>query len=142
MSTTNNKSVTQLREIVSLLSAAVEKVAAEWEGQPGKDPLNGQTEGARSSVSHAEKQTVKTVLAAVGSLESLIVDPHERLLALSTSYTIARAVHIVAENNVAELLAQAGDGGLRAVDLARSTGIEEKKLCEYLCLWRGESCLA
>lgn len=138
-----DKRVTQLREIFSLLSTAVEKVASEWELRSSEDTLHARTEGAESTVSHAEYDAVKTVLAAVGSLESLIQEPHVRLISLSTSYTIARALHIAAENNVAELLAGAGDDGLRAVDLARSTGIEEKKLCKYVS-WTtgGDLCLA
>jgi hypothetical protein len=126
-----NKSVTQLREIFTLLSTAVEKLASEWELRSSKDPLHTDTKGVDSSVSHVEYNTVKTVLAAVGSLESLILEPHARVISLSISYTIARALHIAAENNIAEVLARAGDDGLLAADLARSTGIEEKKLCKY-----------
>ena len=130
--TDTKKNVIQLREILSLLSTAVEKIASEWELRSSEDSLHARNEGADSSESHDEYDAVKTVLAAVGSLESLIMEPHVRLISLSTSYTIARALHIAAENSVAEVLARAGESGLRATHLARSTGIDEKKLCKCI----------
>lgn len=139
----NDRRVTELREIVSLLSTAVEKLISERKEGSSKDFVHTKTEDTGSTISHAEHDAVKTVLAAAGSLESLVVEPHVRLISLSTSYTISRALHIAAENNIAEVLAQAGDDGLRVVELARSTGIEEKKLCKYVSKTRsGEVCLA
>ena len=126
----NNKPIAQLREILSLLSTAVETIASEWELHSNEGLLNGEAGYTASSASHTKYNAVKTVLAAVGSLESLVVEPHVRLISLSTSYTIARALHIAAERNVAELLARAGDDGIHATELARLTGIEEKKLCK------------
>jgi hypothetical protein len=126
--THDEKPVAQLREILALLSTAVEQLACEWESRLGTGICHAELENVGSNVTHAEYKTVKTVLAAVGSLESLIVEPHAHLFSMATSYTIARALHVAAENNVAEVLAGAGEGGLRAAELATSTGIEEKKL--------------
>ncbi|CZR56846.1 related to O-methyltransferase [Phialocephala subalpina] len=127
-----SKPVAQLREILSLLSTAVEKIASEWELHSSHDSHHGSREATDSSVSHTEYDAVNTVLAAVGSLESLVLEPHVHLISMSMSYTIARALHIAAEHNVADLLARAGEEGLHAADLARSTGIEEKKLCRIM----------
>jgi hypothetical protein len=123
------KDATQLREILFLLSTAVEKIASEWEPRLSGS-LHAKIDDAELILSHAEHDAIKTVQAAVGSLESLIVEPHMQLVCMATSFTIARALHIAAEGNVAELLSQAGKEGLSVTDLARETGIEEKKLCK------------
>ena len=136
-----DKPVAQLRETLALLSTAVEKIASEWEQRSDNRDIHAKM-GADLSISHVEHDAVKMVLAAIGSLESLIVEPHMRLNILSSSYTIPRALHIAAEKNVAEVLAQGKNNGVHAADLARSTGIEEKKLCKYVSKTRkGDMCL-
>lgn len=138
----SRKSVVQLREILALLSAAVEDIASEWELSSNEDYPRGENKLSDATKSHTEYDAVKTVLAAVGSLESLIVDPYVRLITLSASYTIARALHIAAEINVAELLEQGGDDGVHASILARSTGIEENKLCKHAFKLRSRDCFS
>ncbi|OAL29887.1 hypothetical protein AYO22_01793 [Fonsecaea multimorphosa] len=139
-----DKPAAQLREVLALLSAAVESLASEWESSPGHDDAAASatdTENAAAAttttkntntVSHAENDAVKVIIAALGSIESLVLDPHTRLLNLSMSYLIARALHVAAEHGVAELLARAEQGGVSAVQLAKETGIEEGKLCRVM----------
>ncbi|KIW97886.1 uncharacterized protein Z519_01470 [Cladophialophora bantiana CBS 173.52] len=119
-----NKPATQLRQILALLSVAVENLASEWESSPSQD--------TSSTMSHAECDAVKTIIASLGSLESLVLDPHTRLLNLSMSYLVSRALHIAAEHEIAELLSQDTNDGVSAAHLARVTGIEEGKLCRVM----------
>ncbi|OQU99123.1 hypothetical protein CLAIMM_04802 [Cladophialophora immunda] len=138
----SGKPAAQLREVLALLSAAVESLASQWESAPGGEgTAPSQTEGAAATatathtVSHAEHDAVKVIIAALGSLESLVLDPHTRLLNLSMSYLIARALHVAAEHGVAEVLArveQGGGGGVSTGHLATATGIEEGKLCRVM----------
>ncbi len=124
-----DKPAQQTRDILNLLSANVERLASDWESTPNGDSVDTTSEDVGLPVSHAEYDAVKTILAALGSLESLVLNPHMRLSTLSMSYTTARALHIAAEHNIAELLAQHEDDGVPAAQLAKSTGIEEAKLC-------------
>lgn len=121
--------VQQLRDVLKLLSEGVERLASEWESSPTRAPVGSGKDRVGDTVSHAEYDAVKVILAACGSLESLVLDPCTRLSTLSMSYILARALHVAAEYNVAELLARGGHEGIRASDLAASTGIEEGKLC-------------
>ncbi|KIW65329.1 hypothetical protein, variant [Phialophora macrospora] len=123
----------QLREVSAILSAAVETLASEWESLPSRDTADPdvQRDGSRS-VSWAEHDAAKVIFAAMGSLESLVQEPHSRLLNLSMSYFIARALHIAVEHRIADLLARAGKDGVSGTSLARSTGIEEGKICRIM----------
>ncbi|OAP57195.1 hypothetical protein AYL99_07933 [Fonsecaea erecta] len=125
-SSMNSKPAAQLRAVLALLSVAVENLASEWESSPGDDFASS------STVSHAEHDAVKVIIAALGSIESLVLDPHTRLLNLSMSYLISRALHVAAEHRLAELLARAEEGGATAGHLARTTGLEEGKLCRVM----------
>ncbi|EXJ75293.1 uncharacterized protein A1O5_01989 [Cladophialophora psammophila CBS 110553] len=119
-----NKPAAQLRQILALLSAAVENLASEWESSARQD--NGNT------VSHGEDDAVNTIIAALGWLESLVLDPHTRLLNLFMSYLVARALHIAAEHEIAKLLSHDTNDGVSASHLGRITGIEEGKLCRVM----------
>ncbi|KIW81975.1 hypothetical protein Z517_05001 [Fonsecaea pedrosoi CBS 271.37] len=134
------ESAAQLRAVLALLATAVENLACEWESSPsGNGVVDANIETAvpdTSTVSHAEHDAVKTILAALGSIESLVLDPHTRLLNLSMSYLIARALHVVADHRVAELLTlnhnKPEARGVSAEDLARTTGLEQGKLCRVM----------
>ncbi|KAF1983583.1 hypothetical protein K402DRAFT_164738 [Aulographum hederae CBS 113979] len=118
------KPAVQLRKILSLLSTAGELIISEWEQNAHQD--------SPQNKSHTEYIAVKTVIAVVGSLESLILEPHVQLLPLSTSYMIARAPHVAAEKDVANQLDAAGERGMSAQELAQATGAEEGKLCRIM----------
>lgn len=122
---------TQLREILALLSTAAEDLASEWEFRVRNESPNARTKNGHTIVSHTEHELVKVVLAAVGSLESMIVDPYVRLTNLSTLYMISRALHIAAENDIAEHLAEASDTGVSIVELSMKSGMEENKLRKH-----------
>ncbi|KIV82206.1 hypothetical protein PV11_04333 [Exophiala sideris] len=128
------ESAQQLRELLRLLSSAVETLLHERDVSPNSKLSDKGNKDATStgSTSHAEYNAVKVIRAALGSLESLVLDPHDLLLGFSSSYLLSRALHIVAEQNVAEHLAQGGQNGLHVSHLANISGMEEGKLCRIM----------
>lgn len=129
--------IRELREVVAILTKAVEDLTCEWESSAKHDIPNGSNgihaSTRNSDVLHMEKRAVKTIQAALGSIESLVLDSHSRLLNLAASHLIARALHIAVEHNIAELLAEAeadGKCGLSAANIATMVGVEEWKTCK------------
>jgi len=121
----------QLRELLRLLSSAVESLAHERDVSLSSNVPGMGNKDTSISTAHPEDDAVKVIRAALGSLESLVLDPHELLLGFSSSYLLSRALHIAADQNIAEHLAQAGQDGLHVSHLARISGVEEGKLCKF-----------
>lgn len=72
----------------------------------------------------------RNLLAAAGKLTELVVEPGTRLQELAIQYMESRALHIVADKRVADILADAGtEHGVHIDVLARMTRIEGRKLC-------------
>lgn len=124
------RSATRLREVSKVLSQAIETLASEWESSENSN--QSQSGVHIIDVSRAQYDASRIIQAALGSLESLVVPPHNKLTSLAMSYTICRALHLVAEHNIAEILSQVGDEGMSGTALACSTGLEAGKLCEWL----------
>ncbi|KAK9414632.1 putative O-methyltransferase domain-containing protein [Seiridium unicorne] len=122
----------QLREILALLSTAVEKVARKWEGAPDGDDAHS-SEPRDYVNAQSSYDPTKTALAALGSIESLITDPYRLLINMSTSYLVSRALHIVADHDIAAVLARTGDDrGVHVTELAKVTGLDKGKLCRIM----------
>jgi len=84
----------------------------------------------------------RAILAAAGSLTELFSDPSSRLLEVSSQYFEARALHIVANQRIPDILAKGGEKGVDLLELASSVGIETKKLgkCTALKTWEHLYC--
>ncbi|KAJ8133353.1 hypothetical protein O1611_g274 [Lasiodiplodia mahajangana] len=77
----------------------------------------------------------RTLLAAAGLLTELVSQPQDRLLEVSSQYFEARALHIVADKRVPDILAKSGDEGVDIKTLAAAVGIESRKLSRLMrCL--------
>lgn len=128
----HNQGGEQLGELLRVLTTAVEKLAVQRDAATlsGSDPKR-EAQDAITTTAYDEYDYVKVIRAVLGSLESLVLDPHTLLLGFSSSYLLSRALHIVAEQNIAEHLAGAGHGGLHISHLARLSGIDEAKLCRH-----------
>jgi hypothetical protein len=70
----------------------------------------------------------QTLISATAMLSSLISDPRVRLIEISIQYIESRALHIVVEKRVPDLLAKGGENGVHITELAKSVGIEALKL--------------
>lgn len=128
---TPREAALQLRQVTQLLTTAIDDVATRWENgiQHEYDAVDKQCNGPGQK---STQDPVKVALAAMGHLESLIMEPHRLVVDMSTSYMISRALHIVADHNIAGIIADRADGagGLHVEEIARSAGLEEDKLCE------------
>ncbi|KAI0465612.1 S-adenosyl-L-methionine-dependent methyltransferase [Xylaria cf. heliscus] len=77
----------------------------------------------------------RTLLAAAGLLTELVSEPQNRLLEVSSQYFEARALHIVTDKRVPDILAKGGDQGVDIKTLASVVGIEYRKLSRIMrCL--------
>lgn len=72
----------------------------------------------------------RALVAAAGSLVELAGDPRSRLAEVSAQYFESRALHIVVDARIADILAEAVISGVHVNELARRVGIEERKLCK------------
>ncbi|TRX93219.1 hypothetical protein FHL15_005798 [Xylaria flabelliformis] len=70
----------------------------------------------------------RTLLAAAGLLTELVSQPQNRLLEVSSQYFEARALHIVADKRIPDIIAKNGDQGVDIKILASIVGIEYRKL--------------
>ncbi|KAI5865030.1 S-adenosyl-L-methionine-dependent methyltransferase [Durotheca rogersii] len=93
----------------------------------------GKPEGTLPSRPVFEAQ--RQLLSAAGSLVELVSDPSMRLVELSMQYFEARALHIVADKRVPDILDENGEKGLDIETLASRVGIESRKLSRVMrCL--------
>ncbi|KAI0409179.1 S-adenosyl-L-methionine-dependent methyltransferase [Xylaria palmicola] len=77
----------------------------------------------------------RTLLAAAGLLTELVSEPENRLLEVSSQYFEARALHIVADKRIPDILAKGGDAGVDIQTLGDTVGIESRKLSRIMrCL--------
>lgn len=73
----------------------------------------------------------RTVLSAAGMIVELVSTPSNRLLEVSTQYFESRALHIVAEKRIPDMLAGCDDSGVSVKKLAEQAGCDSLKLCQY-----------
>ncbi|KAI1261349.1 S-adenosyl-L-methionine-dependent methyltransferase [Xylariaceae sp. FL1019] len=77
----------------------------------------------------------RTLLAAAGLLTELVSEPQTRLLEVSSQYFEARALHIVADKRIPDIIAEHGNVGVDIGTLASIVGIESRKLSRVMrCL--------
>ncbi|KAI0196797.1 S-adenosyl-L-methionine-dependent methyltransferase [Xylaria flabelliformis] len=77
----------------------------------------------------------RTLLAAAGLLTELVSQPQNRLLEVSSQYFEARALHIIADKRIPDIIAKNGDQGVDIKILASIVGIEYRKLSRVMrCL--------
>ncbi|GAP82680.1 putative o- protein [Rosellinia necatrix] len=77
----------------------------------------------------------RALLAASGLLTELVSEPQSRLLEVSSQYFEARALHIVVDKRIPDILAKKGNAGVSIQDLASAVGIEARKLSRVMrCL--------
>ncbi|KAI1111372.1 S-adenosyl-L-methionine-dependent methyltransferase [Nemania sp. NC0429] len=77
----------------------------------------------------------RALLAASGLITELVSEPQNRLLEVSSQYFEARALHIVADKRIPDIIAKSGDAGVDIQTLAAAVGIEPRKLSRVMrCL--------
>lgn len=74
----------------------------------------------------------QTLISATAMLSSLVADPSVRVIEIAAQFLEARALHVVVEKRVPDILAKAGDGGVKIEELGKVVGIDTRKLGELL----------
>lgn len=117
--------LSQLQQLSELVQVSIAAYSAQARGDGNNAVLEG------SLPSRALFDAQRTLLAASGLLTELVSDPSSRLLEVSSQYFESRALHIVADQRLADVLArnqQQPDIGVGIETLAKATGIEVRKL--------------
>ncbi|KAI0851309.1 putative O-methyltransferase [Daldinia vernicosa] len=121
---------TALRQVAKLIQDSSETLIAEWEN-PAPDAIPA-SETTFAIPGRKAYDAQRTVIAALGSIEELVAEPHLRLVDFAELYFEVRALHIAVEHNIAILLDKGGPDGISVEDLAKSTGLEKNKLARIL----------
>ncbi|ETS79069.1 hypothetical protein PFICI_08922 [Pestalotiopsis fici W106-1] len=128
---TPKEAALQLRKVLQLLTTAINDIASRWESESRDE--NAVEIRYNGTTQHTAQDPVKVALAAMGHVESLITEPHRLVVDMSTSYLISRALHIVADHDIAGIIAAAnGADGVHVEELARLAGMEQDKLCRIM----------
>ncbi|KAI1778221.1 putative O-methyltransferase [Hypoxylon cercidicola] len=119
-----------LRQVVKLIQEASETLISEWES-PAPDAVPA-SETNFTIPGRKAYDAQRLLMAALGSIEELVVEPHHRLVDFAEMYFEARALHVAMEHDIAVLLSKGGADGVPVEDLAKATGLEQKKLARIL----------
>lgn len=136
---TAEQQIIHLRELLGILTGSVNDLIAELSSSPPpkakatnghhgdvRVPKDAKTEGAR-----------KCIVAATASLEAAVLTPQWRLSHLAHSYFVSRALHMVAEWKIPQLLAAKGPMDLAALSAetgvvdTRKLGLVMRTLCAH-----------
>lgn len=114
----------KLLQLGSLIQSAIQDFVAqthEDSGHPGEGTLP----------SKALFDAQRTLLAAAGTLTEMVSEPQSRLVEVGAQYWESRALHIVVDRRVPDLLFQNGEeGSMDIKTLGDKVGIEHRKLCQ------------
>ncbi|EMD32674.1 hypothetical protein CERSUDRAFT_118699 [Gelatoporia subvermispora B] len=127
--------VQSLRALVRLLTEASEVVIKEWEDEERCSP--GDFDDIKDAYipSPALFDARRTVVGACGMCLDLVQDPRCRLMEVGVYYYVSRAMRIVCEAHIADILANAGPEGISVEVISRKIGIDGQKLTRILrCL--------
>lgn len=127
----------KLLQLSDLLRQAALTVKEEWALEDfstattdGKDKIN--KDAACLLPSRKLWEAERTIEAVSGALVELVAEPHQRIQQVLAEYMESRALFIVAERRIPDLLAKCGDKGLDVATLAAKTGIETRKLARIM----------
>ncbi|KAL7623280.1 hypothetical protein AAE478_006961 [Parahypoxylon ruwenzoriense] len=117
---------TALRQVVKLIQGASETLISEWEN-PSADAVPA-SENNFAIPGREAYDAQRTIIAALGSIEELVSEPHLRLVDFAELYFEVRSLHVAIEHDIAALVAQGGDDGVPVEDLAKASGLDDSKL--------------
>ncbi|KAI0885554.1 putative O-methyltransferase [Annulohypoxylon maeteangense] len=121
---------TALRQVVKLIQDASETLISEWEN-PAPDAVPA-SETSFAIPGRQAYDAQRTIIAALGSVEELVAEPHLRLVDFAELYFEVRALHIALQHDIAILLAKGGADGVPVEELAKATGLDRQKLSRLL----------
>ena len=126
--------VVNLVKTSELLTETVRIVIDEWSKEPQVSGSGQANDGGAPKVLPSRRlhDAQRTILAIAGTLTELVSEPPSRVIEVACQYWESRALYIAAERRIPDLLAVAGEHGLSAQGLGKSTGIESLKLSRIL----------
>ncbi|KAF2199794.1 S-adenosyl-L-methionine-dependent methyltransferase [Delitschia confertaspora ATCC 74209] len=116
----------RLMELADLIKDTVKVVIDEWSKEPASTKSGNASTGAIASPALFDAQ--KTLLSASGVLTELVSDPASRVLEVSSQYNEARALHIVAELRVPDVIDGTPSKEATIEEISEAVGIEKRKL--------------
>ncbi|KAH8090989.1 S-adenosyl-L-methionine-dependent methyltransferase [Cristinia sonorae] len=123
--------IATLRAAIQLLNTSSETVIAEWLKE-AQSPSPKQSDGS-SVPSHELHNARRTMVGAMGVCGDLVQDPRARLMEMALGFYEPRALHVVAEAKVADILDEGEhEKGVSIEELSRKTGIKDHKLARVL----------
>ena len=112
---------TALQQLVKLVQDASETLIAEWKN-PAPDAIPA-SETTFAIPGRKAYDAQRTVIAALGSIEELVAEPHLRIVDFVELYFEVRALHVAVEHNIAALLDKGGADGVPVEDTNPSVEI-------------------
>ncbi|KAK0669813.1 putative methyltransferase [Cercophora samala] len=116
------------------LSSLIQKTINSYISHRQSTIVSSTTEDGLGIPSRPLFDAQRTLLAAAGKLTELISSPQTRLIEVANQYFEARALHVVADKRVPDILAK-HENGVPIKKLSDEVGIEARKLSRLLrCL--------
>lgn len=123
----------RLLQLADLLKNSAQTIVDEWARETQTIAGSRKTKDDRPNILPSRKlhDAQRTVLAITGSLTELVAEPYSRIQEVGCQYWESRALYIVAERRIPDLLDEAGEEGMDIQDIGKKTGIEYLKLCMH-----------
>lgn len=115
-----------LLQLSSLISETTKSLASVLSASTGSS--------SETTLPSTELYTLQqTLISATAMLSGLVADPSVRVIEIAAQFLEARALHVVVEKRIPDILAKAGDGGMKVGELGKAAGIDAWKLgtCSY-----------
>ena len=124
-----------LLSISELLTTTIRTIVNEWakEHRTQNAGVAKSDEGAASAILPTSElhEAQRRILAITGALIELVSEPSNRVQEVACQYWESRALYIVAERRIPDVLVAAGEKGLSTEELSGVTKIECLKLGKY-----------
>lgn len=116
------------------LSSLIQKTISSYISHRQSTIVSSTTEDGLGIPSRPLFDAQRTLLAAAGKLTELVSSPQTRLIEVANQYFEARALHVVADKRIPDILAKR-EKGVSVTELSQEVGIEARKLSRLLrCL--------
>lgn len=123
-----------LLELADLFKRTASTIVDEWAKEDFSEAnslFSNRQDSARVLPSHRLHEAQRTLIAITGAATELVAEPPSRIQEVACQYFESRALFIIAERRIPDLLA-GNEDGLAVTEIAEATGIEAQKLCMFL----------
>ena len=123
----------ELLAIVDIITLTAHKLIDDWKVEDSaSEPLDANASEFKLP-SHGVYENSRTLIAASGSLNAAVVNPHGKLMATTLQYFEARSLHIATELDLPQVLASADPKvGMSINEIGKIVGVHPDKLGSWL----------